>query len=66
MYADYSKLWKLLIDKKMKKSDLMAVSGISRSTINKLTKSENVNMEIILKICSALECNVGDIVDARK
>jgi len=59
----YNKLWKLLIDKKMSKADLRKATGIASSTLTKLSKDEGVSMEVLLKICSYLDCNVGDIVD---
>ena len=54
MYIDYSKLWKLLIDKKMKKKDLAAIAGLSTSTVSKLSSNQNVNTEVLVKICYAL------------
>lgn len=59
----YKKLWKLLIDKDMKKKDLQRVAGISAASITKLGKNENVNIEIIQKICTALQCDVSDIME---
>ncbi len=64
MAANYNKLWKLLIDKGMTKTDLRIKTGMSTSTLAKLSKNENVSMEVILGICKVLKCNVGDIVDA--
>ena len=61
MTISYKKLWKLLIDKNMKKKDLIALSGISQSSITKLGHNENVNTEILVKICAALHCDIGDI-----
>lgn len=58
----YKKLWKLLIDRDLKKKDLQKMAGISASSIAKLSRSENVNTEIIRRICIALECDVGDIM----
>ena len=66
MAANYNKLWKLLIDKGMTKTDLRLKTGMSTSTLAKMSNNENVSMEIILRICEILECNVGDIVDATK
>ena len=66
MVANYNKLWKLLIDKGMTKTDLRMKTGMSTSTLAKMGNNENVSMEIILRICEILECNVGDIVDATK
>jgi DNA-binding Xre family transcriptional regulator len=60
----YKKLWKILIDKDMKKKDLEKVAGISSYTINKLNRGDNVTMEVLDKICLALNCNIGDICDA--
>lgn len=62
MAITYKKLWKLLIDKNLKKRDLQRMSGISGSSIAKLGRNENVNTEILLKICEALECDISDIM----
>lgn len=63
MIISYKKLWKLLIDKDMKKQDLQAAAHLSSSTIAKLTHSENVSTVILLKICAALHCDVADIME---
>ena len=63
MAISYKKLWKLLIDKDMKKKDLKRVAGISSASITKLGKNENVNTEILLKICTALRCDISDIME---
>jgi DNA-binding Xre family transcriptional regulator len=63
MAISYKKLWKLLIDKDMKKKDLQRASGISSASITKLGKNENVNTEILQKICVALRCDIGDIME---
>lgn len=63
MQISYKKLWKLLIDKDMKKKDLSARAGISNTSIAKLSKNENVNTDILLKICTALGCDVSDIME---
>ena len=63
MTISYKKLWKLLIDKDMKKQDLQARAQLSSSTVAKLTRGENVNTAILLKICSALGCDVADIME---
>ena len=63
MAVTYKKLWKLLIDKDMKKKDLQTIAGISAASITKLGKNENVNMEIIEKICIALKCDISDILE---
>ena len=63
MKISYKKLWKLLIDKDMKKKDLQTLSGISSATITKLGRNENVNTEILQKICVALQCDISDIME---
>lgn len=63
MYMDYSKLWKLLIDKNMSKTDLMELTGISSRVLAKLSKNETVTTDTVARICSALSCNVGDIME---
>ena len=62
----YNKLWKLLIDRKMKKKELLELSGISKAALYKLTKDENVNKEILVKICNALDVDLSDIVELKK
>ena len=61
MAISYKKLWKLLIDRDMKKKDLITLSGISQSSMTKLGHNENVNTEILVKICKALDCDISDI-----
>ena len=63
MAVSYKKLWKLLIDKDMKKKDLLAAAGISQSSLSKMKKNENVNMDIVVKVCKALNCDICDIVE---
>lgn len=63
MEISYKKLWKLLIDKDMKKKDLADKANISTYTLSKLTKGENVTTDILLKICSALDCSFEDIME---
>ncbi len=63
MAVSYNKLWKLLIDKNMKKMQLKEVAGIGSTTLSKLSKSQPVSMEVMMKLCSVLECNIGDIMD---
>lgn len=63
MAVSYKKLWKLLIDKDMKKKDLQAAAGVSWASITKLSKGETVSMDVLIKICKALECDIGDIVE---
>ena len=66
MTFSYSKLWKMLIDKKMLKKDLMIMTNINSSTMAKLGKDLPVSMEVLGRICLALDCNIGDIVDVVK
>ena len=63
MAVSYNKLWKLLIDKNMKKKELGEAAGISNSLIAKLGKNENVTVEVLDKICLALNCRLEDIVE---
>lgn len=63
MAISYKKLWKLLIDKDMKKSDLINVTGISRYTINKLNRGDNVTTDVLVKICRVLNCTMDDIME---
>lgn len=63
MALSYNKLWKLLIDKNIKKLELRDMAAISNNTLAKLGKNEPVAMTVLEKICSALNCNIGDIVD---
>lgn len=63
MVISYKKLWKLLIDKDMKKKDLQRIAGISSASVTKLGKNENVNTEILQKICTALNCDISDIME---
>lgn len=61
--VSYKKLWKMLIDRDMKKKDLQAATGISWASITKLSKNKNVSMEILMKVCKAMECDIGDIME---
>jgi DNA-binding Xre family transcriptional regulator len=63
MAISYNKLWKLLIDKRMNKTQLCKASGVSTSTISKLGKNEQISMDSMLKICRVLDCDIGDIVE---
>ena len=63
MAISYKKLWKLLIDKDMKKSDLLKAAGISRYTINKLNRGDNVTTDVLAKTCLALDCTMDDIME---
>lgn len=63
MATSYKRLWKLLIDKDMKKRDLEQVAGISHYTINKLNRGDNITTEIIEKICLALDCTPDQMME---
>jgi len=63
MIISYKKLWKLLIDRDLKKKDLREMAGISPSTIAKLGRNENINTEVIIKICKALKCDICDMME---
>ena len=66
MAVSYKRLWKLLIDKDLKKKDLVQLADISGYTINRLTKNENVNTETLVKICNALDCSIEDIMEVTR
>lgn len=63
MSVSYKKLFKLLIDKDLKKKDLREMAGIGNSTMTKLANNENVTMEVMAKICSVLDCKIDDVVE---
>ena len=63
MQLSYKKLWRLLIDKDLKKKDLIEMANVSSTCIAKLGRNENVNTNILVKICAALECDISDIVE---
>lgn len=63
MAVDYVRLWKLLLDKGMKKTDLKAEAGISSNVLAKLGKNEYVSMETMEKLCTSLDCNIEDIME---
>lgn len=63
MAVSYKKLWKLLIDRDMKKKDLCAKAGISSASVTKMGKGGHVTTEVLLKICTALDCGVDDIME---
>lgn len=63
MAVSYKKLWKLLIDLDMKKKDLQQAAGVSSALIAKLGRNENVSTDSLVKICTALHCDVGDIME---
>jgi len=66
MEVSYNKLWHLLIDKKMNKNDLRKASGVSTTTMAKLTKGQSVTTDILLKICKVLDCDFADIMEIDK
>jgi putative transcriptional regulator len=61
--VSYVKLWKLLLDRKLKRTNLISMAGISSNILAKLGKNDYVSMESLEKICKALDCNIGDIVE---
>jgi len=63
VHFNYNNLWKLLIDKKMNKQDLRKLTGISSASIAKLGKGENLQTDVLLKICKALNVGINDIMD---
>lgn len=63
MAASYKKLWKLLIDRDLKKKDLQELAGISNYTVSKLNRGDNVTTDVLGKICKALNCSVDDIME---
>ncbi len=63
MPVSYNKLWKLLIDKGMKKTELRIAAGISSGTLAKLGKNESVTTDVLARICRALSCDIGDIME---
>ena len=63
MTVSYKKLWKILIDKDIKKKDLSTMAGISPATITKMGKNGHVTTEVLLKICTALDCKIEDIME---
>lgn len=64
MKMSYNRLWKLLIDKGIKKSALREIADVSSSTLAKMNKGENITTDVILRICKALDCRVEDIMEA--
>ncbi len=63
MQANYNKLWKLMIDRNMNKSELRELTGIGTNTLAKLSKNQVVSMEVLLKICDKLDCDISDICE---
>lgn len=67
MHISYNKLWKLLIDKgHISMKQLSEMSGVSSTTLSKLKKEENVNTDVLVKICKALDCDISDICEIEK
>ena len=63
MHISYNKLWKLLIDKNMNRQNLKKVSGISSASVAKLGKGDNITTDVLLRICTALDCDIADIME---
>jgi len=63
MTVSYIKLWKLLLDKGMKKTDLIPTADISTTTLARLSKNQMVRMDVMTRICKALDCDIGDIME---
>lgn len=63
MKISYTRLWHLMLDKKMNKADLKRITGISTATIAKLDKGQNVTTDILVRICKALDCKLSDIME---
>lgn len=63
MEVSYNKLWKLIIDRGINKSELRALTGIGTNTLAKLSKNQPVSMEVLLKICSRLDCDISDVCE---
>ncbi|MCQ2470420.1 MAG: helix-turn-helix transcriptional regulator [Clostridia bacterium] len=66
MPVTFKKLWILLIEKNITKAQLRQIAGLSQSTLTKLNKNEYVSLEIITRICEALDCDIGDIVEIER
>lgn len=66
MHISYKKLWKLLIDRDLKKKDLISMAGISNYTLNKLNSGKSVTTNTLIKICDALHCELDDIMEISK
>ena len=63
MEVNYNKLWKQIIDKGMKKSELRELTGIGTNTLAKLSKNQPVSMEVLMKLCEKLECDISDVCE---
>lgn len=66
MEVSYNRLWKLLIDKGMKKSDLRTLTGIGTNTLAKLSKNQQVSMDVLMKLCEKLDCDISNICEFKK
>ena len=66
MKISYNKLWKMLIDKNLKRKDLQEIAGISSASVAKLGKGDNITTDVLLKICPALDCTLEDIMETVK
>jgi DNA-binding Xre family transcriptional regulator len=66
MKISYNKLWKMVIDKNMKRKDLMEVAGISSASVAKLGRGDNIQTDVLLRICEALDCTIEDILETIK
>ena len=66
MGVSYKKLWKMLIDKDLKKSQLKEIAQISQSTLARLNRNEYVSLEVLVKICVSLDCEISDIVEIER
>ena len=66
MHISYKKLWKLLIDRDLKKKDLISMAGISNYTLNKLNSGKSVTTDTLIKICDALHCELDDTMEISK
>ena len=66
MSVSYKKLWKLLIDKDMNKTDLRNATGISSFTIARMTRGEDVSTAILKRVCAVMKCDIGDIVEFKR
>ena len=66
MQLSYKKLWKMLIDRDMSKADLRDAAGVSSASVAKLTNGSNITTDVLLKICTALDCKVEDIIETIK
>ena len=63
MAISYNKLWKLLIDNHMRKKDLKEIADISSGTMAKIGKNETVSLDVLIKICKVLQCDIGDVME---